>query len=500
MVPRLRRGFAAFGLVLLVVALLVGADQPRTDAQGATRRYVPLSSLNYPNPQSAIAAVWHKPFLNDLAAARAEESGAKLVRSFVEWRVVEPTQTSPPTYNWTAPDAEMKAIIDNGLTPMLNITDSPDWAAFPNCGPFKDPNGQARWVEFVKAVVGRYSVAPYHVRLFVLTNEPDFRMKNPNDPNGGGYGGGCWGDNPTAFGAMLRATYAGVKPLFPNVSLVMGPLASDGSSTDFNLNFLQQVLDPTMGNAGASFDMASFNYFIFYRRNWERFGTSVMGKAERFRQLMAAAGGAKPVIVAETGLVEDEFGATAENQAILVPQVMTQALADNSRSSRDGVQVLTWFSLRDFVAPNNDSDWGLITLANAPKPSFRAFRQWVDELHSGVLKANQSEPTFGSTVPVGARRCDPTATGDTFLCDTLQRYLFSTSESRDRLVMWIDPGAKATTNLYFATSATRVVQYPAAEIFGVRDRYGNGLTFPTVSGQMQITVGESPIYLDVLRK
>ncbi|GIW05684.1 MAG: hypothetical protein KatS3mg060_0489 [Dehalococcoidia bacterium] len=502
MAPLFRRLLAILALIALALPLGVGGDQPASTAQGVIRRYVPVTMLNDPKTgnQSPLAAVWHKPFGNDKAADRAAESGARYVRAFIEWRNVEPVQTTPPTYNWSQYDTELGNIIGRGLVPMLNLTDAPDWAAFPNCGPFKDANGQARWVEWVKATVARYSAPPYNVRYFILTNEPDFRMKNPNDRNGGGYGGGCWGNNPAAFGAMLRATYSAVKPLYPNVFLVMGPLASDGSNVDFNLNFLQEVVNPAIGNAGNSFDMASFNYFIFYRRNWEQYGTSVIGKAERFRQIMASAGGSKPVIVAETGLVEDELGATAESQAILVPQVFTQALADSARAGGDGIGIATWFSLKDFLVPNNDSDWGLIDVQDNPKPSFRALRQWANEMYNATLKANLSEPTFGTTPPVGARKCDPAATGATYLCDTLQRYLFSTTGARDKLVVWVDPGAKPTTNLYFKTTATRVIQYPANEVFGIRDREGNAVSFPVVGGQVQITVGESPLYIDVLRK
>jgi hypothetical protein len=480
-----RRALARFALAALALSLALSVEGAPGVAQGVIRRYAPIAMVNDPKggPQSELAAVWHKPFANDQAADRAAESGARYVRAFIEWRNVEPVQTTPPTYNWSQYDLELGNIINRGLAPLLNLTDAPDWAAFPNCGPFKDANGQARWVEWVKATVARYSAPPYNVRYFILTNEPDFRMKDPNDRNGGGYGGGCWGNNPAAFGAMLRATYSAVKPLYPNVFLVMGPLASDGSNADFNLNFLQEVVNPLIGNAGTSFDLASFNYFIFYRRNWEQYGTSVIGKAERFRQIMAGAGGAKPVIVAETGLVEDEFGATAESQAILVPQVLTQALADNARSGGDGIRIATWFSLKDFPAPNNDSDWGLIDLQDNRKPAFRAFRQWATEMHNATLKQNQSEPTFGPT----------------FRFDTLQRYLFSTTGPRDKLVVWVDPGAK-TGNLYFKTTATRPLQLPANEVFGIRDREGNPVTFPVVGGQVQITVGESPLYIDVLRK
>jgi hypothetical protein len=500
--PFVRRIGVVGGLLALVLALAVGFELLTGAAQNTVRQYLPIVMVNDPKsaPQSALVAVWHKPFANDAAADRAAASGARYVRAFIEWRNVEPVQTTPPTYNWSQYDAELGEIINRGLVPMLNLTDAPDWAAFPNCGPFKDANGQARWVEWVKATVARYSAPPYNVRYFLLTNEPDFRMKNPNDRNGGGYGGGCWGNNPAAFGAMLRATYSAVKPLYPNVFLVMGPLASDGSNADFNLNFLQEVINPAIGNAGNAFDLASFNYFVFYRRNWEQHGTSVIGKAERFRQIMAGAGGAKPVIVAETGLVEDELGATADSQAILVPQVLTQALADSARATGDGIRIATWFSLKDFATPNNDSDWGLIDLQDNPKPAYRALRQWVNELHNATLKANQSEPTFGVTPPVGARKCDAAATGPTYLCDTLQRYLFSTTGPRDKLVVWVDPGAKPTTNFYFKTTATRLIQYPANEVFGIRDREGNPVSFPVVGGQLQITVGESPLYLDVLRK
>ncbi|MCL6646982.1 MAG: hypothetical protein K6U89_01435 [Chloroflexi bacterium] len=489
-----RRVLAALGIGL--VALQPGVSQPLSQAQAPDRQYLPLVLLRDPAPQSALAALWQKGFDGrSVAAARAQASGAGRVRTFIEWRGVEPVQTDPPSYDWSLYDAELAAIRQRGLEPMVNLTDAPDWAAFPNCGPFRDANGLARWVEFVKAAVGRYSAPPYSARYFLLTNEPDFRMKDPFDRNGGGWGGGCWGNNPVAFGEMLRATYSAVKPLYPNVFLVMGPLAADGSSSDFNLNFFQEVVSPLLGNAANAFDLAAFNYFIFYRQNWEQYGPSVVGKAERFRQILAGLGTRKPILVAETGVVDG----TDDHQANLVPQVYTQALADAGRATGDGIHVLVWFTLKDYVGSSGVERWGLLDLNDAPKPAYFAYRQWVNELAGATLKANQSEPTYGTTPPLGARKCNPTASGSTAFCDTLQQYLFRTPSSTDKLVVWVDPGAKGGS-LYYTTPATRLLQLPASDVLAVRDRAGQPKSFPVVGGQLQVLVTESPLYLDVVRR
>ncbi|MCC6315948.1 MAG: hypothetical protein IT337_18265, partial [Thermomicrobiales bacterium] len=61
-----------------------------------------------PSQRSTIAGLWHKPLTNDLFMGRIAESGAGWVRTFVTWEEIEPTETTPPSYNWAASDTAIR--------------------------------------------------------------------------------------------------------------------------------------------------------------------------------------------------------------------------------------------------------------------------------------------------------------------------------------------------------------------------------------------------------
>ncbi|GIW06208.1 MAG: hypothetical protein KatS3mg060_1013 [Dehalococcoidia bacterium] len=441
-----------------------------------------------PSTKSSIAGLWHKPLTDDLFMTRIGESGAGWVRTFLTWEDVEPTETSPPSYNWSASDRAIRLLRERGVQPLVNIVDPPSWAAFPTCGPFRSAAMQDRWLQFVRAAVERYSQPPYSVRMWMLYNEPDFRIQNPNDKFGGGWGGGCWGNHPTEYGAMLRATYPVIKAADPAAVVVMGPLAADGCGASFNCAFLREVLDPAKGNAGGSFDVASFNYFPFFRRNWEQFGTSLLGKAEGFRRTMAEVGVAKPVLVAETGIVLDGTPATATAQANYVAQALTLGLVDAGRPDGRGVQAVIWFTLRDSDDPNDR--WGLLSPSGEVKPPFVVYQTWVKELAGLRFVRTESEPTYGTSP---ARVCD----SGPYFCDALQKYVFASGDL-EKWVLWIDAGPQRQGDRY-STTARRTVELPADRLIVVRDTMGAVVPVNRSGSSATLTVTESPVYVTLRR-
>lgn len=462
---------------------------------GAAPTPTPAPAVNAPLPAGApaaksdLAAIWHKPMKDDVFMNLLGNSGAGWARTFLEWEFIEPAMTTPPTFNWGPYDAGLKLLVDRGVQPYLNLVDAPDWAAFPTCGPTKNDQMAQRWLMFVRAAVERYSKAPYNVKYWVLYNEPDFRMKDPTARLGGGWGGGCWGNNAKEFGQMLRATYPVIKSADPGATVVMGPLASDGCG-DFNCDFLKQVMDPAIGNAADSFDMASFNYFSYYRRNWEQYGTSILGKAEGLRRVMASIGKVKPLIVAETGMwIEGSSGKNAVDQEIYIGQVMTQALVDRGRAGANGIQIATWFNLRDSDDP--EDRWGLATTGGKAKSSYTAFQTWVKEMAGARYVRNESESTYGQSP---ARQCD----SGPYFCDALQKYIFAAPSGEEKWVLWIDPGPTKRGEVT-RTNATRVVELPADRIVAVRDRLGNPVTYKTEGNRATLTLTESPIYATLRR-
>ncbi|MFN8534407.1 MAG: hypothetical protein U0556_12780 [Dehalococcoidia bacterium] len=461
---------------------------PTNTIVAVTSEQQPTQTPGNPPVKSTLAGLWHKPLIDDVFMGRIAESGAGWVRTFVTWEEIEPTETTPPSYNWAASDTAIRLLRERGVTPLVNLVDPPVWAAYPTCGPFKSTAMQNRWLQFVRAAVERYKQAPYNVRHWVLYNEPDFRIQDPSAKFGGGWGGGCWGSHPTEYGAMLRATYPVIKAADPAAVVVLGPLASDGCEPSFNCGFLREVLDPTKGNAAGSFDVAAFNYFPFYRRNWEQYGTSLIGKAEGFRQIMKEYGQTKPVLVAETGIVLDGSDKTTNDQTNYVAQSLTLALADNGRSDGNGIQSLIWFTLRDSTDPNDR--WGLLTTDGALKPAFGVYQAWVKELAGARFARNESEATYGSSP---ARQCD----SGSFFCDALQKYVFTVGD-QEKWVLWIDGGPQRQGERY-GTTATRTIEAPADRLLAVRDRNGNTVSFSTNGGRAMLPVSDSPIYVTFRR-
>jgi hypothetical protein len=441
-----------------------------------------------PSVRSSLAGVWHKPIEDDVFLGRISESGAGWVRVFLTWELIEPAETTPPSYDWASSDRAIRLLRERGVQPLVNIVDPPTWAAFPTCGPFRTEATRDRWLAFVRAAVERYSQPPYAVRYWMLYNEPDFRIKDPNDKFGGGWGGGCWGNHSADYGAMLRATYPVIKAADPAAIVVLGPLAADGCEPSFNCSFLREILDPSQGNAGGSFDVAAFNYFPFYRRNWEQFGTSLLGKAEGIRRTMAEFGVSKPVLVAETGIVLDGTELAATAQATYVAQALTLGSADAGRPDGLGTQVVIWFTLRDSDDPNDR--WGLVDPLGNPKEPFRVFQTWVKEMAGFRFVRNESEPTYG---PSPARLCD---TGP-YRCDALQKYVFAAGDI-EKWVVWVDAGPQRQADRA-TTSATRLLEAPANRLIAVRDRLGANLRYEVEAGRARIVVGDSPVYLTLRR-
>ncbi|GIW09460.1 MAG: hypothetical protein KatS3mg061_0517 [Dehalococcoidia bacterium] len=463
-----------------------GFSPPPDPAPLATAAPLPAGP---PTSRSPIAGLWHKPIEDDIFLRRAAESGASWVRVFLTWEEVEPELADPPRYNWAATDRALRLLRERGLQPLVNIVDPPIWAAFPTCGPFRSPAMQERWLRFVRAAVERYRLSPYNVQYWVLYNEPDFRIQNPADKFGGGWGGGCWGNHPAEYGAMLRATTPVIKAVDPNARVVFGPLAADGCGPAFNCDFLRQVLDPALGNAAGAFDLLAFNYFPFYRRNWEQYGFSLLGKAEGLRQQLAAAGMKVPLIVAETGIVLDGTPKTDRDQANYVAQALTLALADQARPDGSGIQIAIWFTLRDSPDPNDR--WGLTTSDGAIKLSYRAYQTWVKELAGARWLRSLSEPSYGGSA---GRGCEG---GDAYRCDVLRHEVFSVGET-EKWVLWVDGGPRPRGEL-FGTSAQRQLRLPADRLLAVRDLEGNPVDYQREGSEIVLTVTESPRYVTLRR-
>lgn len=99
--------------------------------------------------------------------AQAVEAGVHWVRiSAFLWDQIQPEDSEPPQYNWSAVDEEsLKNISASGMETIAIVKFTPAWAQkVPGvaCSTIK-PEALAPFAEFMETAVRRYSVPPYHV-------------------------------------------------------------------------------------------------------------------------------------------------------------------------------------------------------------------------------------------------------------------------------------------------------------------------------------------------
>jgi hypothetical protein len=257
--------------------------------------------------------------IDETGLQQAQDAGVQLVRHHhVSWAALEPVRTEPPTYEWGAAstlklEQDLEQAARANIEVMLPILFTPEWAqAVPGhrCGAIRDDRLD-EFAQFLTALVERYSQPPYEVRFWELFNEPDVdpALVPPDSIFG------CWGDDAdenyggTRFAGMLEQAYAAIKQADPEAQVVLGGLlldAPEGRPT----NFLRGVLE---AGGGDHFDILAFHAYDFYHPelyNWstsplskwvDRGGTAV-GKAAFLRQMLAAYGYEKPLVLNEAGL------------------------------------------------------------------------------------------------------------------------------------------------------------------------------------------------------
>lgn len=283
----------------------------------------------------------------------AVAAGVHWMRLRVSWFDIEPFYTIPSNYQWADLDNSMQAAQQAGVNLVVTIEGNPAWAAATQNGPVYNLN---RFKEFVGAMAQRYPQVTY----WEIYNEPD------NLSHFGGQG--------AVYAAHLNAAYAAIKAANPRAQLVMGGVALDWFEDEggaFDRNFLDDMLTAC---AQPCFDVASFHYYPVFRANWEAYGRDIIGKANGFRQLLAAHGYQRPVMSSETGWVYGHSWGGADIQARYVPKTLVRGIAA-------GLLTTSWYAM-------TDSDPSLPGLLGGYFPSFQerpgyaALQVLYHELHA----------------------------------------------------------------------------------------------------------------------
>ena len=375
------------------------------------------------------------------------------VRLPLSWAWIEPQNTMPDNYTWSASfEEQLASLSTHHIQVILQVGDNPSWAATYKNGPI-DLVDISEITQFIQAVVARYSQPPYNVKYWEMYNEPD---------NGNVLyaeeGQGFFGHTPAAYVDILEAVYQPIKAVDPEARVLLGGLAYDAWEPDgpFVQDFLDQVL---MDGGDAYFDLMNFHYYLAFRSNWEPYGTDILGKLAFLRGKLADYSVDKPFVCTETGWFSNfQNGNGHEIQS----QYVVQAFV---RSMTTDMEVVIWYTLVDSAAdPRN---WGLLDVDLNPKPSYYAYQVLTTQLSRAdfVRKLSLEE-----TTPI-----------------LVESYEFATPAGRTIIVAWVN----GDTTVQLMRQAPQVI---------VVDKFGSETIIldgddGAVDGRVHVPVGPSPIYL-----
>ncbi len=143
-------------------------------------------------------------------AGRLRDMGAEVVRLTLDWRRIEPTQG---TFHWEREDAALAALRADGITPILVLWGTPEWA---NGGGRANvpPRSAADFAAFAREAATRYS----WVRRWIIWNEPNQRR---------------WllPPSPVLYTTrLLNPAYEAIHAVIPKALVAGGATAPRGSS------------------------------------------------------------------------------------------------------------------------------------------------------------------------------------------------------------------------------------------------------------------------------
>lgn len=463
---------------------------------------LPFATVAWPAPSPAVEpaaesifGVWDRlPEPGTLRYRHLEASGARFVRMAFNWNEIE---RLPGAYDWTATDRVLAALKQSGIAAVLIVANAP----FPGhytpgaaiCGPLTDV-GLAAFERFLTTAMNRYGTRAADpalrgaARHWQILNEADFYLRDLAAPDGArdALGGGCLGNTrdpygsgtpywgPRHYGAILRRAWAAKQSADPGATILFAALAAEncygprGEPLDdetrftFNCRFFQQVVDPTIGNAGSFFDVMAINWYLFHRQSHETTeAKGFLAKIERFRGQLAAAGLRKPIAISETGLVYGPNTApcripnnlacvdrTANDVALLVAPILAWTMQAASDPEMP-VVMLIWFTLASELG-DAIGEWGLVN-RGVPSEAYTAYEYMVRQLRGSRFLADLGEPTVAAegASPGGSDPCLPTRGGPVRRCNSLQWLVFLTADLREqRHVVWIDSGYHDAPHAY----------------------------------------------------
>ena len=459
MKPRLPRIWSIVVGILLVCAfsLIAGSSNAATGTQMAAPA---TTAGNY-------IGTWGIMSSDSSAFTAFQNAGAQWARVAISWSSVE---ASPGSYSWSIWDSRLKQMRNKGYNIILAVVSNPSWAADYECGPIY-ANRLDEFAAFLKALVARYSVAPYNVSYIELGNEPD-----NGDVINHAWVGGCWGIGPNpapgaggyAYSKMLKVAYPAIKSANANVKVAIGGLSYESWTTDggpFDPNFLTDVLASGGGNY---FDVINYHFYEAFSYRWG----SLAAKGLQLQSIVRSyTGQTKPLMVTEFSTPSDKPAGSDDPNSYSEELQARYVMKGFAQGIAAGIYPLIWFQAVDRPENSGGYAYGLIRPNGQFKPGYYAFRTFATEV--GYMSYKGKPPALDGRV---------------------EGYTFAGGGSEKSVVWTNGQTVNQAFSLASAGATLRVVDIYGNASFIV-DGSSDDLDYSR-NGQVTIEVGHSPLIVE----
>ncbi len=319
----------------------------------------------------------------DANLTAASDTGASIVRTTVYWNQVAPTRPTTaanpfdPAYNFQDLDDLLRSATLRGMTVMLTIWGTPDWA---NGGKGANyaPTQLSDLQSFAQALAARYSGRfpgyPF-IDHYSIWNEPNLEqfLAPTYDSHGKPV-------SPTIYAGLARAGYAGIKAGNARALVAIGETSPRGRLKPTSQHGVQQTLAPGVFAQLLSKARPTVRFDAWAHHPYSDVGASPtqkvrfpnvnLGQIPTFEHDLSTwfKRRSVPIWITEYGFQTkpgQPKGVTPAQQAAYLKQSLAMVRKDTY------VQMFVWFIFRDEPA----SLWhsGLLNEDASRKPSFAAF-------------------------------------------------------------------------------------------------------------------------------
>ncbi|HEY7381921.1 MAG TPA: hypothetical protein VH572_11970, partial [Gaiella sp.] len=410
---------AAVGVLVVALALCVVGVRPAASASPSATAAAPARPLR--------TAVVDPPAFARTdradAFAHVRRAGAGLVRLILDWAAVAPRGSTRPSafrardhedpgYRWEGFDAQVREAVAAGLVPVVDLVNAPAWAQDP--GPRERPSDGPRrpmptaLEDFAFAAATRYGGGIPElprVRHWQVWNEPNLSYYlNPQEVGGRLF-------SPAWYRAMVNSAAKGLRRVHGDNLVVAGGLAPHGPRDTRGvegiapLRFMRAVLCMSAGPRPRPTCRAKVAFDVWSTHPYTSGGPTTsagypddvsLGDLAEVHELLRAAERAGHVDTRRrVGLWVTEFSwDTRPPDPRGVPLALHARWVSEAlyRMWRAGVDLVTWYGLRDAPYPREPAQSGLYfrssrgVAADRPKRALRAFRFPFVALREGASR------------------------------------------------------------------------------------------------------------------